>query len=111
MFKDARGKALYVGKATTLRKRGVTYLSGGHDPRIAAMLGEAADLTLRVLGCERILGSGSQGTHYYRRGRREPDLEVAGALVYVEVTVLQPFGGPAAQVFWYCPKRRRRWSR
>ncbi|HUF77335.1 MAG TPA: excinuclease ABC subunit UvrC [Thermoanaerobaculia bacterium] len=44
VFKDARGRALYVGKAKSLRKRGVTYLSGGHDPRIAAMLGEARDL-------------------------------------------------------------------
>jgi excinuclease ABC subunit C len=43
VFKDGRGRALYVGKAKSLRKRATSYLGGSQEPRIAAMLGEAAD--------------------------------------------------------------------
>jgi len=57
VFKDPRGRALYVGKAKSLRKRGVTYLGGGHEPRIAAMLSEARDLDFLVTdsGAEALL--------------------------------------------------------
>jgi excinuclease ABC subunit C len=48
VFKDGGGKPLYVGKAKSLRKRGVTYLAGGHDPRISTMLSEALDLDFVV---------------------------------------------------------------
>ena len=44
IFKDAEGKSLYVGKAASLRRRVASYLSGNHEPRIAAMLAEAVDL-------------------------------------------------------------------
>ncbi len=44
VFKDARGRALYVGKAKSLRKRAGSYLGEAREPRIAAMLEEAADL-------------------------------------------------------------------
>ena len=44
VFKDDRGKALYVGKAKSLRRRVVSYLGGSPEPRIAAMLTEATDL-------------------------------------------------------------------
>ena len=44
IFKDAQGKILYVGKATSLRKRASSYLSREHEPRIATMVSEAADL-------------------------------------------------------------------
>jgi excinuclease ABC subunit C len=44
VFKDALGKALYVGKAKSLRKRAVSYLGGSPEPRIAAMVAEAVDL-------------------------------------------------------------------
>ena len=44
VFKDAEGKVLYVGKATSLRKRASSYLTREHEPRLAAMVHEAADL-------------------------------------------------------------------
>ena len=44
IFRDAAGKALYVGKATSLRKRAASYLGREHEPRLAAMLAEAADV-------------------------------------------------------------------
>ena len=44
VFKDAEGKVLYVGKATSLRKRASSYLTRDHEPRLAAMVHEAADL-------------------------------------------------------------------
>ena len=46
------GKALYVGKAKSLRKRVVSYLGGSPEPRIAAMLAEAADLDFLVTDSE-----------------------------------------------------------
>jgi excinuclease ABC subunit C len=48
IFKDAAGKALYVGKAKSLRKRAASYLSRDHEPRLAAMVAEAADLEFVV---------------------------------------------------------------
>src|SRR5688500_6521162 len=44
IFKDAQGKVLYVGKAKSLRKRASSYLVRDHEPRLAAMVNEAADL-------------------------------------------------------------------
>ncbi|MFP3941423.1 MAG: excinuclease ABC subunit UvrC, partial [Thermoanaerobaculia bacterium] len=44
LFLDARRGPLYVGKAKSLKKRTVSYLSGPRDPRIQAMLAEARDL-------------------------------------------------------------------
>jgi excinuclease ABC subunit C len=52
IFKDARSKPLYVGKAKSLRKRGVSYLSGPHEPRIEAMLAEAEDIEVVVTDTE-----------------------------------------------------------
>jgi excinuclease ABC subunit C len=48
VFKDAAGKALYVGKARSLRKRAASYLARDHEPRLAAMVAEAADLEFVV---------------------------------------------------------------
>jgi excinuclease ABC subunit C len=44
IFKDVDGKVLYVGKATSLRKRASSYLTRDHEPRLAAMVSEAVDL-------------------------------------------------------------------
>jgi excinuclease ABC subunit C len=57
VFKDAAGKALYVGKAKSLRKRAANYVgvggpAGDFDGRLAAMLGEAADLDFLVTDSE-----------------------------------------------------------
>jgi excinuclease ABC subunit C len=52
IFKDAAGKPLYVGKAKSLRKRTASYLSRDHEPRLAAMLSEAADLETVVTDSE-----------------------------------------------------------
>jgi excinuclease ABC subunit C len=52
VFKDSRGKALYVGKAKSLRKRAAHYLGRDHEPRLAAMLEEAADLDFVVTDSE-----------------------------------------------------------
>ena len=48
IFKDAAGKVLYVGKASSLRKRAVSYLSREHEPRLAAMMSEAAEVEFVV---------------------------------------------------------------
>ncbi len=52
IFKDAGARPLYVGKAKSLRKRAVTYLSGAHEARLTAMLGEARDLEVVVTDTE-----------------------------------------------------------
>lgn len=52
IFKEVTGKALYVGKAASLRKRGSSYLGSGHEPRIATMLIEATDLEAIVTDTE-----------------------------------------------------------
>jgi len=52
IFKGPADQALYVGKAASLRKRVLSYLSSGHDPRIAAMLAEAVDLDAVVTDTE-----------------------------------------------------------
>ena len=44
IFKGSDGRPLYVGKASSLRKRVASYLGSGHEPRIATMLVEAAGL-------------------------------------------------------------------
>jgi excinuclease ABC subunit C len=44
IFKDVDGKVLYVGKATSLRKRASSYLTRDHEPRLAAMVHEAIDV-------------------------------------------------------------------
>lgn len=52
VFQDASAHPLYVGKATSLRKRVASYLSGQHEPRIATMLLEAADIEFVVTDTE-----------------------------------------------------------
>jgi excinuclease ABC subunit C len=52
IFKDAGGKALYVGKAKSLRKRASNYLAGDLDQRLLAMTSEAADLEFVVTDSE-----------------------------------------------------------
>lgn len=52
IFKDPAGKPLYVGKAKSLRKRVSAYLGREHEPRLAAMLEEAADLDFLVTDSE-----------------------------------------------------------
>jgi len=44
IFKGAKGKILYVGKAKSLRKRAASYLRQPDDPRLATMLLEAREL-------------------------------------------------------------------
>ncbi|HEX7185159.1 MAG TPA: excinuclease ABC subunit UvrC [Thermoanaerobaculia bacterium] len=48
IFKDEEGKILYVGKATSLRKRASSYLTRDHEPRLQAMVSEAADIDFVV---------------------------------------------------------------
>src|SRR5262249_13253987 len=52
IFKDAQGKVLYVGKAKSLKKRASSYLVRDHEPRLAAMVAEAADLEFVVTDSE-----------------------------------------------------------
>ena len=52
VFKDAAGKVLYVGKAKSLKKRATSYLVRDHEPRLAAMVAEAADLEFVVTDSE-----------------------------------------------------------
>lgn len=52
LFRDAEGKLLYVGKAKSLRKRAASYQSRDHEPRLAAMLAEAAELECVITDSE-----------------------------------------------------------
>jgi excinuclease ABC subunit C len=52
IFRDAKKKPLYVGKAKSLKKRGASYLREDLDPRLLAMLAQAADLELVVTDTE-----------------------------------------------------------
>ena len=52
VFRDADGKALYVGKAKSLRKRAANYLQPLADPRLVNMVAEAADLEAVVTDTE-----------------------------------------------------------
>ncbi|MES1210899.1 MAG: GIY-YIG nuclease family protein, partial [Acidobacteriota bacterium] len=48
IFKDPEGKVLYIGKATSLRKRAGSYLTRALEPRLATMVAEATDLEFVV---------------------------------------------------------------
>lgn len=52
IFKDAEGRALYVGKAKSLRKRVLNYLSGDLEVRLLVMVAEAAELDFVVTDSE-----------------------------------------------------------
>src|SRR5688500_12593275 len=49
VFLDAAGKALYVGKAISLRKRVANYLGGDLEPRLQAVVDEAVDVDFVVV--------------------------------------------------------------
>ena len=51
-YQDARGRVLYVGKATQLRRRVLSYFSRQVTPRIAAMLARARRLEFVVTATE-----------------------------------------------------------
>ncbi len=52
IFRDGEKQALYVGKAKSLKKRGLSYLRDHHEPRLAAMLDEARELDYLVADTE-----------------------------------------------------------
>ncbi len=52
VFRDARGRALYVGKAKSLRKRVASYRRRADDLRLATMIAEATDVETVVTGSE-----------------------------------------------------------
>ena len=52
LFRDHGGRVVYVGKAKSLRKRAASYLARDHEPRLAAMVAEAADLEFVVTDSE-----------------------------------------------------------
>lgn len=52
IFRAADGRALYVGKAKSLRKRAASYLGPGHEPRLEAMLDEATELDFLLTDTE-----------------------------------------------------------
>ncbi len=55
VYRDARGKPIYVGKAKSLRSRVRSYFQPGaqHPPRIARMVAEIDDLELIVVDTEK----------------------------------------------------------
>src|SRR5262245_3344507 len=55
LYRDARGRVLYVGKAKSLRGRVRTYFQKGaqHPPRTAALVAEVEDLEMILTGSER----------------------------------------------------------
>lgn len=52
IFRDGKGKALYVGKAKSLKKRVASYRRQADDPRLAIMTADAADVEYVVTGSE-----------------------------------------------------------
>src|SRR5690625_1005068 len=54
MFKDRKGRRLYIGKAKQLRNRVRSYFqnSGGHDGRIRVMVKKISDLEVIVTDSE-----------------------------------------------------------
>ncbi|MCP3964479.1 MAG: excinuclease ABC subunit UvrC [bacterium] len=52
IFRDGRRKPLYVGKAKSLRKRGLSYLREDHEARLLAMLADARELDYLVTDTE-----------------------------------------------------------
>lgn len=52
IFRDAGGQAVYVGKAKSLRKRGLSYLRREGDERTASMLSEADSVEFVVTDSE-----------------------------------------------------------
>ncbi len=46
-FKDARGKCIYIGKATSLKKRVSSYFAKVHDNRIQAMVDQIALIDIK----------------------------------------------------------------
>ena len=52
IFKDAGGRALYVGKAKSLRKRVANYLGGDLEIRLQVMVAEAVELEFVVTDSE-----------------------------------------------------------
>jgi excinuclease ABC subunit C len=57
IFSDAANRALYVGKANSLRRRVATYTKGGLEPRLETMVSEARELDFLVTdsGAEALL--------------------------------------------------------
>ena len=53
-YRNARGEVIYIGKAKSLRSRVRSYFqpSAHHDPRIASLVAEVADLELIVVDTE-----------------------------------------------------------
>ena len=52
IFQGAAGEPLYVGKASSLKKRVTAYRKVAHDARLAAMVAEARDLDYLVTDSE-----------------------------------------------------------
>ena len=52
IFRDGEKKPLYVGKAKSLKKRGLSYLRDHHEPRLVRMLSEARELDYLVADTE-----------------------------------------------------------
>ena len=52
IFRDGEKQPLYIGKAKSLRKRGMSYLRDHHEPRLVAMLSEARSLDFLVADTE-----------------------------------------------------------
>ena len=93
LFKDARGRVLYVGKAKSLRSRVRSYFqkSAHPDPRTAAMVGKVADLDLLVTDSETealILEANLVREH---KPRYNVSLKDDKRYPYLKVTTNEPF--------------------
>ncbi len=52
IFRDGERQPLYIGKAKSLKKRGLSYLRDRHEPRLDAMLSEAREIDFLVADTE-----------------------------------------------------------
>ncbi|PYQ11321.1 MAG: hypothetical protein DMH00_08500 [Acidobacteria bacterium] len=102
LYKDRRGRVLYVGKAKSLKSRVRSYFQRGaaHPPKTAALLAEVRDLELILTGSEREALILENNLIKKERPRYNVLLRDDKNFPYLKMTV--------RPLFWPLPSRRQR---
>jgi excinuclease ABC subunit C len=93
IYKDSRGRVLYVGKARSLRSRVRSYFQKGaqHPPRTLALVSEIRDLALILTGSEREALILENNLIKKERPRYNVLMRDDKTFPYLKVTVQDPF--------------------